>query len=54
VIDSQIIGKATPGGVHFGRFTSNGVGFPPCASRFGRLESMKLKILDLSKDYVYE
>jgi len=36
VIESQMMGKAMPGGVHAGRFTSLGVALPSCADRSGR------------------
>ena len=36
-IVSQMKGKAIPGGVHEGRFTSRGVAAPSCSSRLGRL-----------------
>ena len=42
-IVSQMKGKAIPGGVHEGRFTSRGVAAPSCSSRLGRLAGRSAK-----------
>ena len=42
-IVSQMKGKAIPGGVHEGRFTSRGVAAPSCSERFGRLAGRSAK-----------
>eukprot|EP00962_Isochrysis_galbana_P014468 scaffold4145_cov115-Isochrysis_galbana.AAC.16 len=48
-IDVQMMGKAMPGGVHEGRFTSMGVALPACAERSGRDAGSGENTRDLSE-----